>query len=87
MDKSHIYDICKVDAHRASYAKQLRSKKNLENMKQNDTVIPEWLFQELCEKKLRKICNPKPLREIARENVNIDDRQLNKELAKKIINP
>ena len=26
MDNSHRYDICKVDAHRASYAKQLRSK-------------------------------------------------------------
>ena len=37
--------------------------------------------------KFKKIYNPKPLREIARDNFKMDDKQLNKELAEKIINP
>ena len=47
-------DIFNVDVHRASYAKHLRSKKHLENLMQNDMIIPEWLFQEPVEKKLIK---------------------------------
>ena len=34
--------------------KNLRSKKHLENEKLNEMVIPEWLFQEPIEKKLKK---------------------------------
>ena len=37
---------CDLDVHRASYAKHLSSKKHLENEKQNEMIIPEWLFQE-----------------------------------------
>ena len=51
--------------------------------------IPEWLFRDPNENLnniLRRRYNPKPLREIARENTKID-KQLNKELAKKMINP
>ena len=55
-------EICNVDVHRASYAKHLRSKTHLENIKQNDMIIPEWLFQELVENKIRKIYNPKSLK-------------------------
>ena len=54
-------EICNVDVHRASYMKHLRSKKHIENMKQNEMIIPEWLFQEPIEKKIRKIYNAKPL--------------------------
>ena len=80
-------EICNVDVHRASYMKHLRSKKHIENMKQNEMIIPEWLFQEPVENKIKKIYNPKPLRELARDNIRLDDKQLNKELAKKMINP
>ena len=45
-------DICNVDVHRASYLKHLRSKKHLENLKQNGMNIPKWLFQELIENKI-----------------------------------
>ena len=48
-------EICNVDVHRASYMKQLRSKKHIENMKQNDMVIPEWFFKEPVESKIKKI--------------------------------
>ena len=34
-------DVCNVDVHRASYAKHLRSKKHLENIKRNEIIIPE----------------------------------------------
>ena len=39
-------DFCNLDVHRASYRKHLRSKKHLENEKQNELIIPEWLFKK-----------------------------------------
>ena len=80
-------DVCNVDVHRASYIKHLRSKKHLENIKQNEMIIPEWLFQEPVENKIKKIYNPKSLQQLSRDNIKLDDKQLNKELAKKMINP
>ena len=50
-------------------------------------IIPEWLFQEPVENKINKIYNPKSLKQLARDNIKFDDKQLNKELAKKMINP
>ena len=44
-------DICNVDVHRASYPKHLRSKKHLENEKNNDMLIPKWLFEQPIENK------------------------------------
>ena len=80
-------EVCNVDVHRASYIKHLRSKKHLENLKQNELIIPEWLFQEPIENKINKIYNPKTLRQLARNNIRLDDKQLNKELARKMLNP
>ena len=79
-------EICNIDVHRASYMKHLKSKKHIEK-KQNDMITPEWLFQESIENKVNKIYNPKPLKQLARKNIKLDDKQLNKELAKKMINP
>ena len=39
-------DICNVDVHRASYQKHLRSKKHLENLREDNMIIPQWLFEE-----------------------------------------
>ena len=39
------------------------------------------------ENKINKIYNPKPLRQIARDNTKLDDKQLSKELANKMLNP
>ena len=50
-------------------------------------IIPEWLFQEPVENKIIKIYNPRSLKQIARDNIRLDDKQLNKELARKMINP
>ena len=81
-------EVCNVDVHRASYAKHLRTMKHIENMKQNEMIIPEWLFREHnIENKINKIYNPKSLKQLARNNIKLDDKQLNKELAKKMINP
>ena len=55
-------EICNVDVHRASYIKHLRSKKHIENMKQNEMTKPEWLFQEPFENKIKKTYNPKSLK-------------------------
>ena len=80
-------DICNIDVHRASYVKHLKSKKHLENMKQDEMIIPEWLFRESTENKIIKIYNPRSLRQMARKTINLIDKQLNKELARKMINP
>ena len=80
-------EICNVDVHRASYVKHLRSKKHIENIKQNEMIIPDWLFKEPIENKIKKIYNPKSLQQLARNNIKLDDKQLNKELARKMINP
>ena len=45
-------EICKVDVHRASYVKHLKSKKHLEKIEQNEMIIPEWLFSEPIENKI-----------------------------------
>ena len=84
---SRRYDICDVDVHRASYNKHLRSKKHIENIKQDEMIIPEWLFKEPIENKIEKIYNPISLKKLARNNIKLDNKELNKELAKKMINP
>ena len=50
-------------------------------------IIPEWLFQEPVENKIKKIYNAKSLKELARNNIKLDIKQLNKELARRMINP
>ena len=90
MENSRRCDICTVFVHRASYVKHLGSKKHLENIIQNEMSIPEWLFKEgqaPTKNKIKKVYNHKILMQIARENIKISDKELYKELAKKMINP
>ena len=66
--------------------KHLRSKKHLENIKQNEMIIPEWLFkqeQTPIRKKIQKVYNPKTIKQLAREKIKLHD----KKLAKMMINP
>ena len=49
--------------------------------------IPEWLFEEPIQNKIKKLYNLKLFRQLARDNIKVDDKQLNKELAEKMINP
>ena len=46
MENSRTCDVCNVNVHRASFAKHLKSKKHLENVEQNEMIIPEWFFKE-----------------------------------------
>ena len=46
MENSRTCEICNVDVHRASMQKHFRSKKHLENINQNEMIIPEWFFKE-----------------------------------------
>ena len=85
--KNRKCEVCNIDVHRASYVKHMRSKEHSENIKQNEMIISEWLFLEPVENKNNKIYNPKSLKQIARDNIRLDDKQLNKELAKKMLNP
>ena len=45
------------------------------------------MFQEPVENKIKKIYYPKPLKQLARNNIKLDDRQLNSELARRMLNP
>ena len=45
-------DVCNVIVHRASYVKHFRSTKHLEKEKQNEMIIPEWLFEGPIENKI-----------------------------------
>ena len=86
MENSRTCEICNVIVHRASFEKPLRSKKLFENIEQNEMIIPDWLFNEErspFKKKIQKVYNPKALKQIAREKIKLDD----KELAKMMINP
>ena len=86
MENSRTCEICSVNVHRASMQKHLRSKKHLENTIQNEMIIPEWFFKEEktpIKKKIQKVYNPKTLKQLAREKIKLDD----KELAKMMISP
>ena len=56
----------------------------------NNEIIPEWLFKEEqahIKNKTKIVYNPKTLKQIGSENIEISDKELDKELAKKMINP
>ena len=50
-------------------------------------IKPEWLFEKPIEIIIGKIFSPKLLKQIAIESYKLDGKQLNKELAEKMINP
>ena len=86
MENRPTCEICNVNVHRASFAKNLRSKKHLENIEQNEMIIPEWFFKEEkspIKKKIQKVYNQKTLKQLAIEKIKLDD----KELGKIMINP
>ena len=85
--KSRKCEVCNIDNHRASYSKHLRSKYQLQNEKQIELIIPGLFFNEPIEIEIKNICNPKSLKQIARDNIKLDDKQLNKELAEEVNNP
>ena len=52
--------------------KHSRIKKNLENIKQNEMIIPEWFFKEEqtpIKNKIQKVYNPETLKQLAREKI------------------
>ena len=49
-------------------------------------IIPEWVYKEPIENKIKFIYSPKPLKRIAKENNKKVDNLLEKEIAKKLIN-
>ena len=78
--------ICNIRVHRESYAKHLRRKKQLENIRQDEKVIAEKLFEEEqtpLKKNFKKYVTPKTLKQMARNEFESDDKELGEELAKK----
>ena len=90
MENSRTSEICNVNVHRASFVKHLRSKNYLENIEQNEMIIPVWLFKEErspIKKKIQKVYNPKTLQQLARQKIKMNDKELDKEIAKRMVNP
>ena len=53
-------------------------------------ILPEWLFKEKqtpIKKKIQKVYNAKTLKQIVRENIKKNDKELDKKKAVKMINP
>ena len=87
MENSRICEICIVYVPRVSFVKHLKSIKHSENIIQSEMITPEWLFKEEqapIKKQIRKVYNPKTLKQITRENIEINDEELDKQLAKKM---
>ena len=73
MENSRTCDVCNVKFQRASFSKNLRSKKHLENVEKNELIIPERFVKEEktpVKKKIQKVYNPKILKQLAREKLN-----------------
>ena len=77
---------CGILIHRASLAKHLRSKKHLNKLQNDNEDQQENILQPTTSKKNITI-NPLSLKELARDNIKLTDKELNKEIAKKMINP
>ena len=70
MENSRTCEICNVKVLRASLVKHMRSDKHLENEKQNEMIIPDWLFKEEQapnKNKIKKVFNPRTIKQLARE--------------------
>ena len=53
-------------------------------------IIPDWLFKEErspIKKKMQKVYNPKTLQQLARQNIKMNDKEIDREIVKKMINP
>ena len=46
MEGSRKCDVCITDVYRAPFAKHIISRKQLENIRQDEKNIPDWLFIE-----------------------------------------
>ena len=49
--------------------------------------IPEWLFQEPIENEIKNKYKRKSLKQIAKGNIKLGDKQLSEKIAKKMPNP
>ena len=52
--------------------------------------LPEWLFEEKqapCKNKIKKVYNPKPSKQIAKENFKSIDKKLENEIFKRMKSP
>ena len=86
MENSRAGEVCNVSVHRASFVEHLRSKKHLENIEQIEMIIPDWLVKEErspIKKKIQKVYNPKTLQQLSRQNIKMNQKKLDKEIAKK----
>ena len=46
MENSRTCDISNINAHRTSFVRHLRKKRQLESENQNEIIIPEWSLKK-----------------------------------------
>ena len=80
LEKNGYCKICDTRVHKSSITKHLRSIKHEENQ----IIIPNNFFKENLPQS-SKINNPKPLKDLARDKINLNDKDLNKEKLKKCL--
>ena len=80
-------EICNIDVHRSSFAKHLRSEKH----KENERIIPSWLFieEEQRPQRITRITQVRvpTLRELAMNQIQLPKKELEKEIARRMLNP
>ena len=62
----------------------MRNKNQIENVTQDEIIIPECLFKK---SKQKKVYNLETKEQIARENIKMNDKELDEELSRKIVTP
>ena len=84
--KNGFCKICNTNVHKSSITKYLRSIKHQENQ----LIIPYNFFNENLSSSSKistKKYNPLKLSDLARDKIKLNDRELNKEIVEKMLNP
>ena len=85
LDKKYC-EICDIHINRASMSKHLKSKKRLNKLQNNNEDQTNIMNQPTTSNEdIRN--NPKSLKELARDKIKLDNKELNKEITKKMLNP
>ena len=72
-------EICNIQSHRASMSKHLKSKKHMNKLQYNNEDQRDIINLSSNSKEDVKN-NPKSLKELARDKIKLDNKELNKEL-------
>ena len=73
-------EICDIKIHRASLAKHLKSKKHMDKLSDNNEHQKDIVNQPSTSKTENTKNSSKSLKELARDKIKLDNKELNKEI-------